>query len=205
MTGAMPFDDPLTPPTSGTLAADEPRTKWPTVIGVISTIYACLGITCMGLGAVGTWFGEMMYRVFGMDVTVPTIIKVTTVLSCVLGIILGIILFVGGLRLVKRRRSGVKLLKMWVVMRIVLVLIGVVLAVLTMPAQIQYQRAINEATNKMLRENGNPEQPFNEATAQRQIFIFSGIGAAVVSIYPIFLGLYLTRKTIDAEIEPWPS
>ena len=57
--------------------SEEKPSKWPTVIGVISVIYALGGLLCMAGYAVSTLFTEALMRMGGMTMTVPPVIKLT--------------------------------------------------------------------------------------------------------------------------------
>src|SRR5262245_56335837 len=109
---ADPFlSDDIPPTEQGPLVDEIARTRWPTVIGVISIVYAILGLTCatfqMG------WLGLMdvipeMWR-GGMSMPLP--LRLTFLALALPLLIAGVMLLTGGVGLVRRKRSSVGLLR----------------------------------------------------------------------------------------------
>lgn len=199
----MAHFDQSTPPTE-IAETEEIPSKWPTVLGVISLIYGMGGLVCWLGYSVSVFFSEALMKMGGMDVSTPLSIKIWGVVLGAVSMGLGIVLLVGAANLLRRNRSGPSLLRKWVILRLLLILIGFVVGMLTAPAGIQMQRSMLEAQNEALREAGRPEQPEKSddelwRTALVQSAIFSGI----LVIYPVFLGFYLSRKKIIAEVERW--
>jgi hypothetical protein len=196
---------PIPPPGTAELESGEALTKWPTVIGVISLIYACGGLLC-GIGyGISSFFMEALMRMGGMDIATPAIIKVTGLILSLCMMALGILMIAGAVATLRRRRSGPKLLRTWAVLRIILLLLGIAVTVLSAPAQIQLQREIQEAQADMMRESGRTD-PIEEKTDEeiwRGLIVQVGIMTGVMAVYPFFLGLYLSRRKIMAEVEQW--
>lgn len=194
----------MSPPVARELEA-EVQSRWPTVIGVISLIYAIGGLLC-GLGyGVSVFFMEALTQMVGMDVPAPAIIKVTGLIMslCMLG--LGILMLSGAVSTLRRRRSGPGLLRTWAMLRIVLLLIGVAVTVLTAPAQIQLQRTIQDQQNQAFRESGRTELIVEKTDEEiwNGLLMQTAIATAVFAVYPFFLGLYLSRAKLKAEVETW--
>jgi len=61
---------------------------------------------------------------------------------------------IGAVNLLRRRRSGVSKLKLWVVLRLILILISIGVFILTSSAQISMARSQQDYVNDMLRERG---------------------------------------------------
>ena len=184
---------------------ETPQTTWPKTIGVISIVYGSLGLLCQGAMNAGGMLGEFFMKLGNLDVEFPMMFKVISGVTIVVMWILGIILIVGGIQLTRRRRGALRVLKTWVVLRILLIIVGVVLTVLLLPANLGLQEQILEATNKQAREAGRSDQvrEFNEDTAWRTTVIGTAVASAAFSAYPLFLGLYLSRRKIVAEVEQW--
>lgn len=183
----------------------EQESTWPKKIGIISLIYAVGGLLCqvgIGLSAMAS---EWLMKLAKMEVEIPTIIKLTGGATAVLATVLGIVMLTGSIKLLRRQQSGISLLKTWSALRLVVVLLALVVGIITMPAQIEMQRSIAKQTNIKLREagQGSKSKEFNEEATLFRLKLTAVIGAGVFSIYPLFLGLYLSRKKINEEIKFW--
>jgi hypothetical protein len=198
--------DPDVPPIEPEfLSVEEPRTKWPTVIGVISLCYAILGMMCGVVYGLSTTFSEFFMRMAGMQVTIPAALKITAVVAGLIMLALGIMMTTGAVRLLRRKRSGVATLKNWAILRVIFVVVSVVANVLLAPSAVMFATSMEEAQIKMLEENGQAGamQPKGDQYHWRMHMINTAIGAGIMSIYPVFLGLYLSRRRIADEVATW--
>lgn len=185
--------------------AEAPDTKWPRVIGIISLIYAAGGILCQVGVVVSSLASETLMKMGGMDIEMPPVLlAVNTALGVVMSFV-GLLLLFAAINLLRRRRSGVSLHKQWAVLRLVLMVAGVGVAIVLLPANIELQRSIQEASNEKLREADRDDlvQEFSEDKVWRQTIIMTGVGAGVVTVYPLFIGFYLSRRKIREEVETW--
>jgi len=184
---------------------EPPQTGWPKVIGIISIVFAVIGLACQVLGFLSAFFSEWGMKLAGMDVTMPPVIKITGAASAVVMTCLGFLMLAGGIGLVRRRRAGVSRLKTWALLRVVMIAVGVVTAVLTLPAQIDFQRNIQEATNEKLREGGRTDmiKPFDEDATWTKMVVTTGVMSAVFAVYPLFIVFYLSREKIRDEVGTW--
>ena len=130
-------------------------------------------------------------------------VKIIGASSAIVTSIVGILLLFAAIGLLRRRKSGVSLHKAWAAVRLILIVIGLGLGMLMIPAQVDMQRSVNEATNRRLREAGRPEQPFNEEAVMQRSKIMLGIMTGATAIYPLFVGFYLSRKKIADEVADW--
>lgn len=198
---------PMTPPTAGgLLEAEAPPTKWPKVLGVISILYAAGGMLCAAGTGISVFFMDALMKMGGMDMSTPLIVKLNGVISGFLVFVLGVIMLVGAVKLLQRKRGGPKVLRVWALLRVVMILVGVLTTVLTAPAQIQFQRAIADAQEQRLREGGRADAiPPTQSDEQiwRHMLMMVGIFSAALAIYPVFLGFYLSRPKITAEVDQW--
>jgi len=187
------------------LVADEPQTKWPKVIGVISLIYAIGGLLCNTFN--GVWLGvaDMIPEMFRGGVEIPPIVRIAGIVQAVLTLGVGILMVMGSVSLLRRRRAGPGLLKKWVLLRMALLLLAVVAMVLTGPAQTQMHRSILEFQNDMFREADMTDRIVEKTDEElwQKAMLQGGIAAGLFAIYPVFLGLWLSRKKITAEVEQW--
>ena len=125
--------------------------------------------------------------------------------TVVLAASLGLLLLVGAINLLRRHRSGVSLLKAWTVLRLVLVLVGLVAAILIMPAQVDVQQSMLEQTNEILRDAGRTAgiQEIDDEKIRQSIIRKSVIFSGVLTVYPLFLGFWLSRRKIGDEVSQW--
>ncbi len=117
----------------------------------------------------------------------------------------GVLMFVGAVNLLRRRRSGLSLLRTWSVIRLVLIVVGLGTVIVLAPAQVELQRSLLEQQNDRLREAGM-ESRVKEQTDEeiRQGVIRNGvIVLGVTAMYPFFLGLWLSRRKVTAEVQRW--
>jgi len=182
-----------------------PRTKWPKVIGIISLIYAIIGLTCMTTSGVFLVVMPMIPPEFRGGVDFPPIIRITGIVSVFLLLIIGIIMVIGAVNLLRRRRSGVSKLKLWVVLRLILILISIGVFILTSSAQISMARSQQDYVNDMLRERGLNDRVKEKSDQElwNSSLIKTGVATGANLIYPLFLGLYLSRKKVTEEISYW--
>ncbi len=200
---AQPATHPPMEPTGDLL--DDEETKWPKVIGVISLIYAILGLGCNALG--GAWYAvaPMLPEMWRGGADIPGILRLSLGVQILAAVCLGVLMLIGAVNLLRRRRAGPRLLKRWAILRMLLILIAVVLLVLTAPAQVDMQRSMQEFSNDMLRDAGRTDM-IKESTDEefwRLLMIQGGFGVLATAIYPVFLGLWLSRTKITADVERW--
>lgn len=179
--------------------------KWPTVLGTISIVYGALGFTCAAFVATSPLLTEFGTRLSGMDLSMPPVIKVIAAISGVIMLMLGLLLLVGGIKVAKRKPEGVKLLKSWAVLRLVVLVISFVITVLSMPTQLEFQRKFMAMQAEQLREAGREDliPDLSDEQLWNRTMIQTAITSGLTCIYPLFLGFYLSRKSIDDEIETW--
>lgn len=194
------------PPTEpGPIGLESPPTKWPTVIGVISLVYACLGMLCAVGIAISSAFTEWLMELARMNVEMPPIMKIIGVISAVLMLGLGILMIVGSVRLMRRMRTGVKLLQIWALLRVGLLVLGIVLSIFMAPTQLAFERSMHEARQQRQVEAGHtPDEMPSDAELWRSSMIAAGVRSALWAIYPVFIIFYLSRRKIAAEVQTWP-
>jgi len=192
----------LNPPTEqGDMPEQE--STWPKTIGVISLIYAIGGLLCQVIGGVMVVASEWLAGLQGIDIELPVLLKLMQGAMLVVVFVIGIVMLVGSIKLLQRKQSGTSLLKKWVILRLVMVLVGMVLAVLTLPAQVEMQKSIQKQTNEIRREAGMSGEKIDEEKIQFKIVLTAVIFSGVFTIYPLFLGFYLSRKKITEEVNTW--
>lgn len=192
------------PPVHGVMEIEAPQPGWPKAIGVISLIYAILGLCCAGFVGCSGFFSESLMKMGGMDVQVPMIVKVGGLVSGVLLAAIGVLMISGSVSLLRRRRSGVSMLKTWAILRIVMVLLGAVWTVATASAQVEMAHSVYEAQAKMMREHKQtPPDPPTDQELWRRTMLQVGIASVLLTAYPVFLYFYLARPSVNEESRRW--
>lgn len=192
------------PPIDPSNEYDEPESRWPKVMGILAIVYAALGLTCLGIGTTWLLVLPLIPEMFRGGMVMPAMIKYIQLGMAFLGLIAGILLLRGGIRLVRRRRSGVGLMKGWAVYRLILVFLSMIVFAVTTPAQLQMARSRYEFANRMRVENNMPEEAIpNDDVLYRQSLYGAVIGAVAPSIFPLFVGFYLSRRKITEEVNNW--
>ncbi len=203
-----PQEQQTHPPTEqDEMLADDQPTKWPKVIGVISLLYALGGMLCQIVGVLSLYLTKWLARLGGLelDMEIPALLKAVQIGLATLTFCVGILMFVGAVNLLRRRRSGPSLLRAWSVIRLVLIVVSLGTAIVLAPAQVKLQRSLLELQNDRLREAGM-ESRVKEKTDDelRQVAIRSGvIASGVFAVYPFFLGLWLLRRKVTEEVKHW--
>lgn len=203
---APPDSHPLDPPLDDDWEeAVAPDTKWPKVIGIISLIYALCGLLCQVGAGVGTFLGEFFMKMGGMDVKMPPPLKYSTPVIALVTFCVGLVLLFGAINLLRRRPSGVSLHKKWAIIRLVVLLFGVGVGIVMLPANIEFQRSVQEAQNELAIRGGRPDavRQFDEDAKWLQGRIMLGVTSGLIAVYPLFIGFYLSRKKIDEEVAQW--
>jgi hypothetical protein len=185
----------------------EPASSWPKVIGILSIVYASLGLLAVTCG--GSWMLllPMMPKFMGGGTSAPTVLLATTIGSSLVGICLGILLMSGGIKLVRYRREGVKRLKTWAIARLAWAIVAMGLAIVTMPTQIQFQREMQKQQMEAINSGGGPAPAFGMPSEEQQwtMAIISTVVIGVLTlVYPLFLGVFLSRRRITDEVQRWP-
>lgn len=203
-----PQDQPTHPPTEqDEMLADDEPTKWPKVIGVISLLYALGGMLCQIGGVMSLYLTKWFARLggFDLDMEIPASLKAVQIGLATLTFCVGILMFVGAVNLLRRRRSGPSLLRVWSVIRLVLIVVGLGLAVMLAPSQVELQRSLLEQQNDQLREAGMESRVKDKTDDELwQAVIRTGvIASGVFAAYPFFLGLWLSRRKVTEEVQHW--
>lgn len=196
-------------PTTAILPAietEQRETRWPKVLGVISLIYAILGLCCASGYALSLVFMDALMAMGGMKAPdLPPVVAIGGYAMIVLWVMLGVFMMTGSIKLIRRRPSAVKMLKTWAFLRVLFVLIGIAWTVLTAGAQMEFQRSIWEMQEERVKESGGemPGEPPTDEDLWRRMMINTGIVSGCMVIYPVFIIFYLSRRSINDEVALW--
>ncbi len=199
----IPSAQPVAPPTQpGALATPQRPANWPSVIGTIAIVFGSGGIL-VGLWGAASPFGMRFFE-WAMEQSQPSAVvdrQVAvmeaglpwTVASSLLAAALAILLLLGGIRLTKRRRSSMRLLKFWVVMKIPVVVIVTIAGVLMQELQFEI----------MGQSPGLTPMPFGGGFFDVMIVVTLVFGLAWGWAFPVFLLIWLSRGKIENEVAGW--
>jgi len=187
------------------VAPPDDESRWPKTIGVLSIIYALGGLLCNVAYGTMTIFTESLMKMQGAELSVPISVKAIGALIAAINLVLGVVLLVGAIKLLRRRRSGVVLIQRWAVLRLVTLLIAALTVFVTAPTQVEIARAQAEA-GAQRRPGGAAEftPPSDESLYHRQL-IQTSVLIGLTAIYPLVVGLYLSRKKIHRQTQRWPT
>lgn len=184
----------------------EDTAKWPKVIGILSLIYAIFGMLCgVSYGAFLLLTPQMMAMSGAGELDLPARLKFIGIGLILFGVMLGILLIVAAVNLLRRKRTGVRLHLRWALLRMILMLFAAVSTLFTVRDNINFEKARIEAQNRAIVEQGrNPiDMPSDDAIHKRTI-ITTAVICGMQSIYPLFIGFYLSRRKIREQISHWP-
>jgi hypothetical protein len=147
---------------------------------------------------------DFVPEMFRGGVSLPIAVRLALIGLVIPVMILGVMLLTGGIGLVRRRRSSIGLLKKWAVLRIVMLLVGIVVTILTAPTQIQIQKQVYDFQVKMMEQaKRTPPPPKSDEQIWQGIMLQTGIAMGCFAIYPFVLGLYISGKKVTAEVAEW--
>lgn len=204
---------PPSEPTS-VLPADDlagHRAAWPTVIGIISIIYALFGFVANGCGAVFIWFGGATLSLMGIDgadYQLPMWLQIVQTGMGLFGLMLAIMLVVGAVGLMRRRASSLRVLKLWAVLAVVSTLVGIGIGFAAIEPNVQLQLSIQDAIRDKIRSQGDdPDQvpglDKDEETMRRESVRNLAIFGAIPIIYPAIIGFLVTSRTRLEQADSW--
>ena len=189
---------------SGERVLGEESSAWPTVIGVLSLFYALLGLVTNGCTMLMVPFQETLFRVGGMDgVEVPRQIALATMIGGGLGLFAVVVLIIAAMSLLRRGRRAIRWIQIWVVLQVLIAIQGVVVGYLLLDVNIELQQSIMEEVARKT-ENASIPTPSNEemrASAIGNLVMLTGVSM----IFPVVIGLLMTRKTWLKEARSWGS
>lgn len=187
---------------------------WPRTIGILCVVYGAGGVFLYGFcGLAGTLSQSWLLSFSGLEAPpMPPVLLWSTAIQSVLLAALGVVLVVGGVRLVQRRRSSRSLLGAWAAARLAVLVASALVAVLTTTTQLDYQVAMNESVRDMMREQGMAPAEIDRnapvVTAEdlegRQRLMTIGMTLPLAA-FPIFVGMLATSRRKRVEFDAFPA
>ncbi len=182
---------PPVPPTQpGAIPLAQPRSLWPTVLGIVAVILAGLGLLSL------MWqMAALLFGVGHAPATQPAAGQPSKLALAVLTpahTILVVVLLAGGIGLLRRRRWSARALLAWGIADAVLTVAALTYTLLNMPQVQEQMRRQNPAMQPMA---GNVAGAF-----------FLGImcfGMVVGLTPPVFAIVWFRRANIRSEVAAW--
>lgn len=143
--------------------------------------------------------------------TVPpppsTVVWLTSVQFVILAV-LGVMLIVGAAMLLRRNPLGRKLVLAWAIARLVMVVVGLGIAVVTLKPQVDWQTEMVASMREQMRKNPSIKEdqlpPIPErAAAESQALRGIGIASIFFATWPFVMAIVLTRPFVRREVESW--
>jgi hypothetical protein len=145
-----------------------------------------------------------MFRMSGIgEVEMSSSIMLMQVIGGFMGFVLGIVLLIGSIHLLRRKKSGIRLILTWVVLRVLLAIVGLGFVFGTLQAQVAYQLQVQDAVQERMASN-NAAYPTKTSEEIASSTKFWGLGGtSVVLIFPIVIGVLLTSKSRREYVASW--
>ncbi len=197
---------PSTPPSATAPArAPEGNSTWPVVLGIVALVFGVAGFlgnlwgtvaTSVAEGLVSSLTGELS----GQEEDVVRVVfeitrswRLWTVGVALIGALVSGLLLVGGILLLLRRAAAASLLKLWAVVRMVMVIVGGYVG-------LQVQREIMAAMHDLLgAEMDQIPQGLVAATTAFGMMFGIMFGWAL----PVFVLIWFARQKIKDEVDGW--
>jgi hypothetical protein len=187
-----------------------PESRWPVVMGTISILYASFGILFMLVTLAGIFLGPWLQAsLAGMEpIPVPMVLIIGQSLLAGSGFVLGVILLLGGIMTLKRRRPGPKFITIWVIGRLAVLIVALVFAFATLDLNLKYQERVADEVVEMMRSNNVSEERIQESMpgqslTRQSMMTWTLVLSGVLAIYPVLTGLTLSGRAVREEVRTW--
>ena len=194
--------------TNQTVLEDRPAPGWPKVVGILSTIFGILAITC-GVGGVALMFAsdKILSGVMGSQlpdgVPPPPMapsLDAIMIASATFGLIVNVILILAGISLIRRKPSGRSL-------HLVYALLAVVTGFFSTYAGFQGSMKQQQALEAWIEQHGDTDfgkqiknQQAQQAGMQQTIRVAgTAVGLAVALAWPTFCIVWFGMVKRDAD------
>lgn len=172
------------------------RPVWPTVIGILSICFGGLGLLCGSIGMIANLVGPFkdmtkMASPSGLDFTPPSGLHAATVATSLLGLTIAILLLIGGILVLRRRRAGVALHVAYIVLQFLNV-------VASMAVQYMMVSWMQSKFGELAQAPHMPMEAFKV-----QMVVAMATTALFGLPYPIFLAVWFLRPVIRQQVASW--
>jgi len=174
-----PPPEPVPPVQTQGYIPQPKRSAWPTVIGIISTIFAAMGLICTPISLAINAFNPATQKVHEF---MPEWYRTWELGSGLVGVAFAVLLLIAGISLMKRRPIGRSLHLIYAIIGTVMTVINAVAIVL------------------LIGETSDMPDPM------RYGMIGGGAGGVCLGLaYPIFLLIWFLRGPVAKEVKTWKA
>lgn len=195
----------MTPPQYGGDIPTQPS-SWPTVLGVLLIVLASLGLMSNVCGGIAAVFMPALMSQMGSTGQDDAVIKAQmdmaskymafNLANASILIVLGVILLIGGIGLLRRRRSAAGKVKLWAIGRMIW----------SLPAAYMTYLITADTLKVMQQAAADNNQPMPAGVT----VLFDALGpiSAVVNLFmwcavPVFVLIWFMRRRIKNEVAAW--
>ena len=208
--GATP---PIGPDSNAASHPDD--ATWPGWVGGVSIAFGALtvlGVCCVNAG---TLAGPLMLSMALSGIETPptpgAVIGFMLV-DALFGIVLAALLVMGGLNTLRRRSSGPRMLRRYVILRLAFVVPSLVGAIWILGPQAEWAAGTVRAMNEW-KESRNPPIAVTEAEREQETaqppgareFVWIGVGVVIGIAWPLVVLAVLRRPDSMKNIEHWDA
>ena len=201
---------PPTGPIPGAPFQPEETLKWPGLIGGLSIAFGIITLLSSCCGGVGIALVPFVLGSAGVKMgAIPGPIVGWMAFDVLASLVLGFMLFSGGIGTLRRRMGGPRMLLRYAAVRLVLVVPMLVVGLMLVPTSAKWSAQFLEAQFAAKEEAGQPITEEEEAAleAARTPTAFSYVSTAIAPmlgcIYPAILLVWLRRPDVRATWERW--
>jgi hypothetical protein len=193
---AVPFAKPAAPPTQpGELLLPERESNWPTTLGVVAIVFGAMGC----LGAIWGVVAAFLARAVSSRMPAEHMLQTHLVMPwmswmlilSVLSAPVAVALLIAGIGLIKRRKWGITTVKVWAVVKMLLVVVSTVVGHLAVRAQFD-------------------AMPQQAGSTQQTLMIVNAVGVLSTVFgflwgwaLPVFTLIWLSRNRIKTKVAAW--
>jgi len=201
---------PPTGPVPGAPFQSDEQLRWPGLLGGLSLAFGILTLLGTCCGGAGMAAAPLALGAAGLEMPpIPGSIVAWIAFDLVMSLVLGIMLFAGGLGLLRRRAGGPRMLLRYAIVRLALVVPMLAIGLALVPTSTKWGAGILEAQLAAQEEAGQPiteeqEKQLEEAaTPTTMSYVSAGVGPLLGCAYPIILLIWLRRPQVRSTWESW--
>lgn len=193
-----PPPNAIPPQQPGEIGSPEQAASWPKVIGAISIVLACGA--CLG----GVWgflapaFLEAVAKNVPANQAAPFAAmqewSTWIVVRSALTMLIALVLLVTGIDLLRRRRRGIKLGRVWAVLKMIFGVAGALVGLAMQQEQLQ------EISQQMSQQNA----PISGSVLAVLGAVGVVFGILWTCAFPVFLLIWFSRAKVKTEYAQWP-
>jgi hypothetical protein len=203
---------PPTGPVPGASFQSDADLRWPGLLGGLSIAFGIITLLGTCCGGAGMAAAPLALSAAGMKMPpTPGSIVAWIAFDLVASLVLGFMLFAGGLGLLRRRAGGPRMLLRYAIVRLALVVPMLAIGLALVPTSTKWGAGILEAQMEAQEEAGQPvteeqEKQLEEASTPTALsYVSAGVGPLLGCTYPIILLIWLRRPQVRAAWESWES